>query len=95
MANIDEFKSSSKKRIEELLAKYEALKSDSRKAESEVKDELQDNFDRMDRLKNELENKYNQIEHFGEIAVEELSDAFFTSAEAFSDSINKTKDSLK
>jgi len=95
MANIDEFKSTSKKRMEALLAEYEALKSESRKSEREVKDELQDHFDRMDRLKNELEDKYNRIEHFGEIAVEELSDAFFTSAEAFSDSINKTKDSLK
>jgi len=95
MANLDEFKSNSKKRMEELLAKYEALKSESRQTENEVKDELQDHFDRMDRLKNELEDKYNRIDHFGEIAVEELSDAFFTSAEAFSDSIDKTKDSLK
>ncbi|WKK79692.2 hypothetical protein [Marivirga arenosa] len=95
MANLDDFKNTSKKRMESLLSDYEALKAQTRSHQQEIQDELQEHIDRMDRLKNELEEKYNRIEHFGEIAVEELSEAFFTSAEAFSESINKTKENLK
>ncbi|WP_340152525.1 hypothetical protein [uncultured Marivirga sp.] len=95
MEKFEEFKNSSTKKIKELKTEFEVLKAEARNAQSERKDEIAENLTRLEKLQNELEEKYSRVENFGDIAAQELSDAFFSSTEAFKDIINQTKDKLK
>ncbi|WKV10835.1 hypothetical protein [Marivirga harenae] len=95
MEKFEEFKNSSTKKIKELKTEFEVLKAEARNAQSERNDEIAENLTRLEKLQNELEEKYSRVENFGDIAAQELSDAFFSSTEAFKDIINQTKDKLK
>jgi len=91
----EEFKNASTEKIKELKTEFELLRAQARNAQADRKKEIFENLDKLDKLQNELEEKYARVENFGAIAVEELSDAFFSSTEAFKDIINQTKDKLK
>ena len=91
----NEFKNSSTEKINELKTESELLKAEARTSQSDRKEEISENIDKLEKLQNELEEKYTRVENFGDIATEELSNAFFSSTEAFKDIINQTKDKLK
>ncbi|HET8859716.1 hypothetical protein [Marivirga sp.] len=95
MAKYDEFKNSSKEKINELKSDFEVLKAEARNAQTDRKEEISENLEKLEKLQNELEQKYARVENFGGIAAEELSNAFFSSTEAFKDIIKQTKDKLK
>ena len=95
MSNSDEIRISSKDKIEKLKAEYEQLKADARNEQSDRKAEIEHSIAELEHLKSDLETKYNQIENFGSTALEEITKAFFTSADAFSDRLNKTKGKIK
>ena len=91
----NEFKNSSTEKINELKTEFELLKAEARTSQSDRKEEISENIDKLEKLQNELEEKYTRVENFGDIATQELSDAFFSSTEAFKDIIRETKDKLK
>ena len=91
----NEFKNSSTEKINELKTEFELLKAEARTSQSDRKEEISENIDKLEKLQNELEEKYTRVENFGDIATEELSNAFFSSTEAFKDIIRETKDKLK
>ncbi|GAA5023355.1 hypothetical protein GCM10011506_06140 [Marivirga lumbricoides] len=84
-------KKQSKQKIDEVLSEYEILKAEARNAQAERKKEIEDNIKELDEREKELRAKYDEMEHFGDTTLEELSKAFFTSANAFSDHVNKVK----
>jgi predicted RNase H-like nuclease (RuvC/YqgF family) len=91
----NEFKNSSTEKINELKTEFELLKAEARTSQSDRKEEISENIEKLEKLQNELEEKYTRVENFGDIATQELSDAFFSSTEAFKDIIRETKDKLK
>lgn len=95
MEKFEEFKNSSTEKINELKTEFELLKAEARNSQAERKAEIMENLDKLDKLQRELEEKYTRVENFGDMAAQELSDAFFSSTEAFKDIINQTKDKLK
>jgi predicted RNase H-like nuclease (RuvC/YqgF family) len=95
MEKFEEFKNSSTEKINELKTEFEVLKAEARNAQAERKAEIMENLDKLEKLQNDLEDKYSRVENFGDIAAQELSDAFFSSTEAFKDIIQQTKDKLK
>lgn len=95
MEKHEEFKSSSRERLNKLRADFEALKSEARHAQDDRKTEIEENLEKLQKLHDELESKHDRVEHFGDIALQELSDSFFSSAKAFQDIVEKTKDKLK
>lgn len=95
MSNPDEIKNTSKERIEKLKAEYEQLKANARNEQTERKAEIEQSLAELENLKSDLESKYNQLENFGSTALDEITKAFFTSADAFSDTLNKTKGKIK
>ena len=95
MEKHEEFKNSSTEKINELKTEFELLKAEARNSQSDRKEEISENLERLEKLQNELEEKYSRVENFGDIAAQELSDAFFSSTEAFKDIIKQTKDKLK
>jgi predicted RNase H-like nuclease (RuvC/YqgF family) len=95
MERFEEFKNSSTEKIQQLKTEFEVLKAEARNAQADRKQEISENMEKLERLQNELEEKYTRVENFGDIAAQELSDAFFSSTEAFKDIIKQTKDKLK
>jgi predicted RNase H-like nuclease (RuvC/YqgF family) len=91
----EEFKNSSSEKIKELKTEFELLKAEARNSQADRKEEISKNLENLEKLQNELEEKYTRVENFGNIAAQELSDAFFSSTEAFKDIIKQTKDKLK
>jgi uncharacterized hydantoinase/oxoprolinase family protein len=95
MEKFEEFKNSSVEKINQLKSEFELLKAEARNAQADRKEEIAENLEKLENLQNELEQKYTRVENFGEIATKELSDAFFSSSEAFKDIIKQTKNKLK
>lgn len=95
MEKFEEFKNSSVEKINQLKSEFELLKAEARNAQADRKEEISENLEKLEKLQSELEEKYTRVENFGDIAAQELSDAFFSSTEAFKDIINQTKDKLK
>lgn len=95
MEKYEEFKNSSTEKINELKTEFEVLKAEARNAQADRKAEISENLEKLEKLQDELEQKYTRVEKFGDIASQELSDAFFSSTEAFKDIIKQTKDKLK
>ena len=80
-----------RQKIDEVLSEYERLKAEARNAQAERKQEIESNIQELDKREKELRDKYDEMENFGDTTLEELSKAFFTSADAFSDDVNKVK----
>lgn len=95
MGKFDEFKNSSAEKIQELKTEFESLRAKARRAHIDRQEEIKENIEELDKLQNELEEKYSKVENFGDIAAEELSDAFFSSTEAFKGKLKETSDKLK
>ncbi len=95
MEKFEEFRNSSTEKLNKLKTEFELLKAEARNKQADRKEEISENLERLEKLQDELEEKYTRVENFGDIAAQELSDAFFSSTEAFKDIINQTKDKLK
>lgn len=64
-------------------------------AENEGKTAFQENKEKLQSLKNDLQEKYDRLENFGGETMEELTKAFEGSAQAFEESINNIKEKKK
>jgi|GEM_PF-4871970 predicted RNase H-like nuclease (RuvC/YqgF family) len=95
MGKYDEFKNSSTEKINKLKTEFELLKAEARNSQADRKEEIAKNLEKLEELQNELEEKYTRVENFGDIAAQELSDAFFSSTAGFEKIIKETKDKLK
>lgn len=95
MGKYDEFKNSSTEKINKLKTDFELLKAEARNSQADRKEEIAKNLEKLEELQNELEEKYTRVENFGDIAAQELSDAFFSSTAGFEKIIRETKDKLK
>ncbi|WKK78012.2 hypothetical protein QYS49_13675 [Marivirga salinae] len=95
MGKYDEFKNSSTEKINKLKTEFELLKAEARNSQADRKEEIAKNIEKLEELQNELEEKYTRVENFGDIAAQELSDAFFSSTAGFEKIIRETKDKLK
>ena len=84
----------SQSKMDELYAHYEAVRSSARELASEQQDELKQHMDELETAKADLESKWERVQNFGDEAVEELSKAFFSSAEAFSNKVNDVKSKI-
>lgn len=91
MGKYDEFKNSSTEKLNKLKTEFERLKAEARNAQADRKVEISDNLEKLEKLQNELEEKYARVENFGDIAAQELSDAFFSSTAGFEKSLKRLK----
>ncbi|MBK6264664.1 hypothetical protein JKA74_06415 [Marivirga sp. S37H4] len=90
MANLKN-KEQAKQRVDELLTEFEKLKAKARNAQSERKKEIEDNMRELELAERDLREKYDRMDNFGQTTLEEFSKEFFTSAEAFSNSLESAK----
>ncbi|GAB3334063.1 hypothetical protein GCM10027429_14880 [Marivirga atlantica] len=95
MSTHEEFKKSSKQKLEELLAKYEEVRVTARQKASDRQEEFKRHIEELDKAKAELEEKWNRVQHFGDETAEELSNVFSASANAFSKSVDDVKSKLE
>lgn len=84
-------KKQTRQRIDEVLTEYEILKAEARNAQAERKKEIEANIKELDAREKDLRAKYDEMENFGDKTLEEFSKAFFSSADAFSEDVNKVK----
>ncbi len=87
-------KDQAKQKIEALLAEYDQLKADARSSQEERKKEIKENLKELEMAERDLQEKYDRINNFGDTTMEEFSKEFFTSAEAFSNSLKSTKNKM-
>lgn len=87
-------KEETKKKIDQILGDFEKLKADARNAQSDRRAEIEANIVEMEKREQDLRKKYEELESFGETALDEIMNSIFYSAEAFSDDVKKTNEKL-
>ncbi len=87
-------KEQTKQKLDQILGDFEKLKADARIAQTERKSEIEDNIRKLEEKELELRKKYQELESFGDTALDEIMNSIFYSAEAFSDDVKSTKEKL-
>ncbi len=95
MANHEELKKTSKQKLDELYTKYEIVRINARKLSRERQEKLNDHLAQLENARVDLENKWERVQHFGSETAEELSNAFSSSADAFSKSTDEIEEKMK
>jgi len=95
MSTHEELKKSSKQKLEELLARYEEVRVTAKQKASDRQEEFKSYLEDLDKAKAQLEEKWSRVQNFGDETAQELSDAFTSSANAFSESVDDVKSKLE
>jgi predicted nuclease with TOPRIM domain len=87
-------KEHTKQKLDKILGDFEYLKSEARNTQSDRKAEIEENIKHLEEREAQLRKKYEELESFGETAIEEIMNSIFSSAEAFSDDVKNVKKKL-